>query len=499
MPLKKKRRTRRPISSKTYALFFLFFAVVVLVSHGPFFDLPLFWDELGQFVPGALDLYHSGALIPHSVTPNAHPPGVAAYLAAVWTLTGYSIISTRVAMLVLATLCVLVVFLLAIKLCGRVKGAPAFAVVLLLVFSPTFYAQAMLAQLDMPAMLLTLLALILFFEERVFLSAAACAALVLVKETGIVTPVMFGLWLAAEKRFLQAGYFLLPAAALGSWFLLLHYQTGYWFGSPQFTQYNLEYMWHPVRITVAFARRLYHLFWENLHWIGTLGILYACIRGGAYEGRRWRIAWILVAVHVAMFSVIGGAMLERYLLPVLPIVYIAMVTGLCALPSPWRALTQVALIAGVAVCNFWNPPYPFPYENNLAFTDFVKLQQLAAGYVEQTYPSSEVVTAWPLSAALLHPEFGYVKTPHHVREIPDFSEAEVASLDRNPVEVFVLYSQQWDPPGNLLRNVLALKFWRRFFSYRQQVGSMDLDERFHLKTVAAWSQGGQWAEVHARQ
>src|SRR5260370_39553680 len=117
-------------------------------------------------------------MIPLSVTPNAHPPGVPAYLAAVWTLTGYSIISTRAAMLVLATLCVLVVFLLAIELCGGVKGAPAFAVVLVLGCSPTFYAPAMLAQLDMPAMLLTILALVLFLADRIFLSAVACAALV---------------------------------------------------------------------------------------------------------------------------------------------------------------------------------------------------------------------------------------------------------------------------------------------------------------------------------
>jgi 4-amino-4-deoxy-L-arabinose transferase-like glycosyltransferase len=57
-----------------------------------------------------------------------------------------------------------VVFLLAIKLCSAVKGAPAFAVVLLLAFSPSFYAQAMLAQLDMPAMLCTILALVLFID-----------------------------------------------------------------------------------------------------------------------------------------------------------------------------------------------------------------------------------------------------------------------------------------------------------------------------------------------
>src|SRR5689334_4494336 len=120
VPIKKKRRTRRPIPPRTYALFLLFFAVLVFVSHGAFIGLPFYWDEVGQFVPAALDLFHSGAMVSRSVTPGAHPPGVMAYLAGVWTLTGYSIVSTRAAMLLLASLCLLVVFLLAIKLCSAV-------------------------------------------------------------------------------------------------------------------------------------------------------------------------------------------------------------------------------------------------------------------------------------------------------------------------------------------------------------------------------------------
>src|SRR5947208_84019 len=214
MPLKKRKRRTRRISPGTYVLFLAIFAAVAGISHAPFFDLPFFWDEVGQFVPAALDLFRSGAVVPRSVTPNAHPPGVMAYLAAVWTIAGFSIVSTRAAMLLLAATSVLLVFLLAIKLCGGVKGVPAFAVAGLLCCSPIFYAQAMLAQLDMPAMLFTVLASLLFLEERILLSAAACVALVLVKETGVVTPLLFGLWLLAEKRLLQAGYFLLPLAAL---------------------------------------------------------------------------------------------------------------------------------------------------------------------------------------------------------------------------------------------------------------------------------------------
>jgi 4-amino-4-deoxy-L-arabinose transferase-like glycosyltransferase len=498
MPIKKRRRERRPLAREAYVLFFFLFALAILISHIGFLNLPFFWDEVGQFIPAALDLYHTGAPIPYSATPNAHPPGVMAYLAAVWKVTGYSIVATRVAMLLLAAACALVVFLLAIKLCGGVKGVPAFVVVAALICSPLFYAQAMLAQLDMPAMLFTLLALLLFLEDHIGLSAVACAVLVLVKETGLVTPVLFGVWLLFERRVWQAACYLLPLAVLGPWFLLLHYQTGHVFGNTEFAQYNLAYLAHPVRMAFAIGNRLYSLFWENLQWIGTIGIVYGLISGGVYGGRSWRLAWALVAAHVAMLGIFGGAMLERYLLPVLPVVYIGMVAGLAALPPPWRGLSQVALIAGLAVSNFWNPPYPFPFEDNLAFTHFVKLHQTAAEFLEQNYSQAEISTAWPLSAVLRRPEFGYVKTAHRVREMPDFSESAIAGLGVAPVEVFVLFSRQWDPPGGLMRSPIVTRIWSSYFSYSPQIPSSDLDREFHLRTVASWSDHGQWVEVHAR-
>src|SRR4051794_38220965 len=103
MPIKKKRRARRAILPGAYALFFAMFTVAVFLPHAPFLNLPFFWDEVGQFVPASLDLFHSGALVPRSVTPNAHPPGVMAYLAIVWALAGYSVVATRAAMLLLAS------------------------------------------------------------------------------------------------------------------------------------------------------------------------------------------------------------------------------------------------------------------------------------------------------------------------------------------------------------------------------------------------------------
>src|ERR1700737_4260124 len=109
----------RGVRPATYLFFCGSFALVVFLCHATYFNLPYFWDELGQFVPAALDIYRDGAWVPHSTVPNAHPPGVMAYLALVWKIFGYSIVAPRAALLLLGSLTALCTFLLDIRLCPR--------------------------------------------------------------------------------------------------------------------------------------------------------------------------------------------------------------------------------------------------------------------------------------------------------------------------------------------------------------------------------------------
>src|SRR5579885_3491916 len=194
-------------------LFFLFFAAPLFAIHLPILDLPFFWDEQGQFIPTALDIFRHGWWIAHSTIPNVHPPGVEAYLALWYKAFGFAIPITRVAMLVVAGAGLLATFLLAIELSRGTRGAPAFLPPLLLLASPLFFTQSMMAQLDMPAMVFTLLALLLFFKGRYAETAAACVVLVLVKETGIVVPLVFFVVLAWQRNFRRAAYFIAPAVA----------------------------------------------------------------------------------------------------------------------------------------------------------------------------------------------------------------------------------------------------------------------------------------------
>jgi hypothetical protein len=496
---KPRRRGARPRGRLGGYLFFLAaFALLVALTHIPLLDLPFYWDEVGQFIPASLDLYQHGYWVPHMATPNVHPPGVMAYLALVWRVFGFSIPATRLAMLAAAAVAVWLAFLLAIELGRGVGGAPAFSAVALLMVSPLFYTQAMMAQLDMPAMLFTVAALLLFLRDRVRAAAVAATALVLVKETGLVVALVLALWLVAERRRREALWFLLPVAALGGWLAVLYRGTGHLFGNAAFTDYNLLFPLHPVRVAIALARRCFAIFAEDFHWIGWIGVVLAWRETKAFRTRAWGIVATLAVAHTLAVTVFGGATLERYLLPVLPLVYIAFATAWAARPSSATRVAQVAMVAGLLACLFWNPPYPYAYEDNLAMVDFVRLQQRAADFVERSYPGQRITTAWPLAIELRRPACGYVHRRMAVRETPGFRPDDLRGIDPASVGVFVLFSRDWDAGWDLRRAPLVEPLMRKFYGFEPQIAPRELQRRFGLRTAARWTERGQWIAVYEK-
>jgi 4-amino-4-deoxy-L-arabinose transferase-like glycosyltransferase len=473
------------------------FALAVFLAHLPYLGLPYFWDELGQFVPAALDILHDGAWIPHSTVPNAHPPGVMAYLALVWRMAGYSIAATRLSMLALAAAAVVFTGLLAGELC-RERAAWILAATFLLL-DPLFYAQSMMAQLDMPAMLFTVLGLWLFLADRHAAAAVVCTALVLSKETGALLPLIFFaiLWRDPDRA-KCAAYYLAPFAALAVWFLALWHTTGHIFGDPGFTHYNIGYSLNPVRASVALVRRFFYLFVADFRWVGSLAMLIAWKRTALYSTRAWKIVWCFIAVHIALVSLLGGATLERYLLPVLPLVYIAMGAAFQALRPRWRVVGAAALAAGLLAGLFLNPPFPFPYENNLAMVDFVELHRSAAQFLEKWYLGKTVTTAWPLTQALRNPAFGYVDHAMSAAETSDLHFSTLSALRPESVDLLVLYSRTWEPSWGVLRWQAVRSFLRRVYEYEPEMTPAEVSRHFGLVSVQRWRRRGQWIEIFAR-
>jgi hypothetical protein len=484
-----------------YAIFFLLFAVPLILVHLFLLNLPFFWDEHGQFVPTALDILRRGAWVARSTIPNVHPPGVEAYLALWYKVAGYSIPITRLAMLAMASAGMLATFLLAVELSKEAKGAPAFLPPLLLMASPLFYTQSMMAQLDMPAMVFTILALLFFVRKQYAASALTTIALVLAKETGILVPAIFFallVWRGDRKR---AAYFVPSAAALAVWLVVLHHRTGYWLGNSGFAHYNVGYALDPVRMLFAFARRLYYLFIADFRWIGTAAMIIAARRNPAFfrffKTQGWQVTLLVSAATVVLVSVLGGAELERYVLPVLPIFYIAVSIGITFLPRWGRITATTALFAGLIVSLFWNPPYPFPYENNFAMVDFVRLQQTAAHFAENNLRGATIATAWPFTAGLRSADYGFVNKPLHVLETRDFHIASIESIPPAKFDALITYSRIWEPDRSVLDIGLVRKFLTRYFDYQPGITAQQC-QALGLVEVASWSLGGQQIDIYVR-
>ena len=486
-----------------FGCFFLAFTALVIATHIQFLDLPYFWDELGQFIPASLDLYQHGAWIPTSTRPNSHPPGLMALLAGAWSVSGGpSIATTRIVMLLIASVLAMVTFMLAIELSQKLPGTPGFPAIVLLLASPIFYMQAAMAHLDLPAAAACLVALYLFLKERFELAALACVVAVMFKETAIVFPLVFAAFLWREKRWHPMAWFALPAVALAAWLLVLLRATGHPLGNPEFSAYNAGYNLHPVRLGVALLRRIYTLFVADFHWIGTAAILTAWWQRAIFAGRAWTLVASLAAAHVVTVSVLGGAVLERYLLPVLPLFYVAVAAGWSRWPRWPRFAAQGAMTVGLLAGLFIQPPYPYPLENSLAMVDQVRLYQLAAGVVNGLKPDLLVATAWPLSDALRRPEFGYVTRARRVADCPDFHVNSVLALPRP--DVFVLYSRTLAPESNLLNIPVVRRLWERFYAYEPDMESTGATKLFSTPPLVRWERPGalglesgrQWIEIY---
>jgi hypothetical protein len=480
------------------AIFFLLFTAPLILLHWSLLSLPYFWDEHGQFIPTALDLLRTGAWVAHSTLPNIHPPGVEAYLVLWYKLFGYSIPVTRIAMLTFAGFGLLVLFLLSIELSRKLPGVPAFYPPVLLAISPLFYMQSMMAQLDMPAMVLTLLTLLLFLKERYVLSALAAVALVMTKETGAVTPaVLFG-FLLWKRQFRQASLFLIAPAALGLWLLILHKATGYWMGNPGFEHYNVSYSLHPVRFILTVFRRIYYLFFAEFRWIGTVLIFLAHKRLWTHRTAAWNVIGAVCIANVLLVSLFGGAALERYLLPVLPFFYIAAGFALVLLPRWQRIGAAAALMAGLIVNIYWNPPYPFPFENNYAMVDFVELQRVAAGYLEDHAPDEPIATAWPYTAALRDPDYGYVHRPLKVVETNDFHLRSIRAIPSDKYSRLVIYTRTWTPKDGLMDLLLIRKLLERYYEFEPEIDPAQC-AALGLQPMVSWERRGQTITIYGRQ
>lgn len=507
-------------SSLHPALVFAAIFVVIFLLHAPLLRLPYFWDEAGYYVPAARDLLLHGSLIPHTTVSNAHPPLVMAWLALWWQVVGYAPAVTRAAMLVLAAFSLLGVFRLA-EVVANTRVAIAATVCTALY--PVFFAQSSLAQVDLAAAGLTFWALAAYFEERPLATGFWFCLAVMAKETAVLAPIALATWellgLTLQNHRRVAAFWMpqraklkafsalsAPAVVLAGWYVFHYFRTGYVFGNPEFFEYNVASTLNPVRFVLALVLRLWESFGYMHLWLLTAGMLLAMllppVKDLGLERRRIAIPVqscfvCIIATYVAVMALIGGAVLARYMLTAVPLVIILGTATLYRRLRQWSF--AVAVVAGAFVVGwFWNPPYGFSPEDNLAYRDYVILHQNGERFLEARYPMAHVLTAWPASDELTRPWLGFVTRPVQVVRIENFSLDQVLSAAefRDHFEVALVFSTKYEPRNPLLDRWTRWAEWkRRFFGFHRDLPSAAAARVLDGKIVYAEERAGQWIAV----
>ena len=308
----------------------------------------------------------------------------------------------------------------------------------------------------------------------------------------------FDLGWRAERRWRDAAWFGGPVLALAAWMAVLFHSSGYWSSNSGFEQYNLFFRaLHPLRLLVAISRRFYSLFVAEFSMDRRYRhrLRLAPLRS-LFRSRSWKIAWWLVATHIVTVTMLGGAVLTRYLLPIMPIVYAAMAVGIWSFPRRLQLVAGAALLVGLGASNFINPPYPFPYEDNLAFADFVKLQTGATAFLNRWFADARITTVWPLTRELERPELGFVSRKMQVQTLRNLTPQTLAPVDWQNVEVFVAFSRTWDPEFSFTHFGPIRSFWQHFYGFTPNTTMDGLRARVPFPVVAHFERRGQWLDIY---
>jgi 4-amino-4-deoxy-L-arabinose transferase-like glycosyltransferase len=497
----------------------VFFAAVYL-SHLTLLRLPYFWDEAGYYIPAAWDFFRTGSLIPQTTASNAHPPLPSILLAGWWHLSGFVPSGTRTFVCMTAAAALLAVFGIGQKLLGTGAGV---ALAILTAVYPVWFAQSTLAHADIFAAAFTLWGLLVYLgaaagqgvpggRDTVY-AAILFSLSALAKETAIVTPAALAAWEAflvvrdravaesvrAHAKWVAALVF--PALPLAAWYAYHFHKTGFVFGNPEFLRYNATANLDAHRIALCLYHRLLHLTMHMNMFVPTVCTLAALLlpaiggRGRLPRPVTLAVAVVLVANWIA-FSVLGGALLTRYLLPMYPLVLLLCLAEWQRRFFRWEwiaLLSAAGFLAGIWI----NPPYAFAPEDNLTYRDFVVLHQRAVSLIVHQWPKATVLTAWPAGAELERPELGYTKTPVKAFAIRNFSFEEMQKAAANPGEydTALLFSTKLTPTAAFNLGRRNEPSDARYFDFHEDMRPQAAAAMLHGEVVWQQSRHGEWVAV----
>jgi len=221
------------------------------------------------------------------------------------------------------------------------------------------------------------------------------------------------------------------------------------------------------------------------------------------DGSRQRIAVpvqlgfvAVAAVYIIALAVVGGAVLARYMLPVVPLAILVCVSTVWRRLHLWKIVLTIVAVAFVAGW-FVNPPYGFAPEDNLAYRDYIHLHQDAERWLRSRYPKARVLTAWPASGELTKPYLGYVERPMQVIQIEDFTAEQLLSAADvgSRFDVALVFSSK-NQPHTIFDRWREWQKWKaRYFGFHRDLPPEAAASVLGGRLVYVQRKQGQWVGI----
>jgi 4-amino-4-deoxy-L-arabinose transferase-like glycosyltransferase len=398
----------------------------------PTLTLPIFLDE--TYVVGTADRIASASFFPLPAGAPAwgHTPLIFEMAAVVRAIAGPQSWALHLVSLALSLWTLAFTWLLADRLGGRPSGAAAAA---MLAACPLFMAQAGLLQLDLGATAFTVSAVYFLACERWTAYVVSAALMLLSKETSVILIPMMTLmvWLRDasrehRQRLGQVALTFAPLAALLLWSLFNKYTTGFWRGDALSHASDWDVI--ASNYSMGYAKR-FVIRWAQLLLLNRQFVVAAIVTAGLFSTlrrhhsnggvnvlrgifRRWPVENALacaIAVSV-VFHVVFGVLHPRYMLPVVPFLFVLTALALHEVAGRRMPIVAAAVVVLLASGWFSAPGKYSAAEASLDYVDIVKAHEMAARFLEgRTNRDTILAPAFQGGANLTSPEIGYVSRP----------------------------------------------------------------------------------------
>jgi len=399
--------------SQSEASIFAALLVLVLVAKAPVLATPFYWDEtlwisfahhlavrpLWQVFPGLHERFLFGNRLPGLFLP----------MAAVFKVTGPSIVVAHALAAAFAFVGVYFTYRLASLLFGRVAGVLA---ALFLLFNATYFAQSAMFLADLPAAALAVTAVYFAVRRRFPLYWASSLYLVFLKEPVVAVPCALAAWAfvvrvrtSPRDAVLDAARYAAPVPVIAGYYVWQWYATG-----EAFVHYDYPFDPFASDLAAVLAQlpRVHGwLLVEQGRWVFAVLVLAAF---GRRDFRRREVLLLVLLVCAAGYSYALLYFLPRYLLPTAPFLAVLAAGAVVTLLPDRRFQLAAGALLVVWLLTRLEPRVPFGNrEMDMGYLRVVAMHREACRFVERELPGRSVRAGFPLSASLSRPELGYVE------------------------------------------------------------------------------------------